>query len=774
MADTEIDRLLVRITADATLLKQEFDSARQKVRESSEGMGSDLKEFTDKTRDAGEEVVKLKEQLLALAGAAEFKDLIEGAFEYADGLKKLEQQTGLTTNMLQTLHAAGLQNGIQTDAMDASLKAFTERLGVFATTGAGLAAKAFQTLGVATSNPIAAFDKTITALAKIPDTAERAGLAGQVFGREFGPAMAQMAQMGIDGLAELQRHLEATGALLSGDMIEKAAETKDKFEELEFVFKQAFTEGVIDGFVSQFGNFSDILTSQQFQTAIKNFGEIMGQLAGQVAKIAPYLPNIAGAWAGMKVGAKVGALVPGAGETGGSETIGALAGGTLGAFAPEMFKDDKSVKGQLEAAQRDLDGLAAQKASKKTSWWMYLFGPSDEEFDTFMQSDKDKIAKLQKELDAMPKPKTTTPAFGTVTGKVKPITPKGDDKDIDTIPEDPDAKVIQSLTQKVQLQGLINDGKAREAAIQQALNQLSDKANDGQKLLVSSLAGQLFDEAQAARQKKAIDDVNKSVDEQVNRLNTQTDALKQTDEERFVNQQLLQTENELLQKGVTDLDAKTDALKRVREAATEAYEAQDQQNRVNEVTNMERQAYESLGSSIAQMAATGQVSFKSLLNIGLDVAQQLEEAFLKLALINPIENSLFGGSPGYSNLPTLGDFGSSVFGKIFGGGGTTPPIVSDGPGAGGIFGDMQWLASGGPADPSQAYVVGERGPELFVPNVSGRVVPNSVFQGGGSGGGSRPSVTVNISTPDAGSFLKSQGQVAAALARAVAQGQRNL
>jgi hypothetical protein len=35
-------------------------------------------------------------------------------------------------------------------------------------------------------------------------------------------------------------------------------------------------------------------------------------------------------------------------------------------------------------------------------------------------------------------------------------------------------------------------------------------------------------------------------------------------------------------------------------------------------------------------------------------------------------------------------------------------------------------------------------------------------------------VTVNINTPDAQSFLKSRSQVAAMLARAVAQGNRNL
>jgi phage-related protein len=48
-------------------------------------------------------------------------------------------------------------------------------------------------------------------------------------------------------------------------------------------------------------------------------------------------------------------------------------------------------------------------------------------------------------------------------------------------------------------------------------------------------------------------------------------------------------------------------------------------------------------------------------------------------------------------------------------------------------------AMGGPVSRGTSYVVGERGPELFVPNTSGKIIPN----GGGSGGGSTINLTVN-------------------------------
>jgi len=44
-------------------------------------------------------------------------------------------------------------------------------------------------------------------------------------------------------------------------------------------------------------------------------------------------------------------------------------------------------------------------------------------------------------------------------------------------------------------------------------------------------------------------------------------------------------------------------------------------------------------------------------------------------------------------------------------------------------------ARGGPVLSHTPYIVGEEGPELFVPNASGNIVPNNQLQGGGNMGG---------------------------------------
>lgn len=77
-------------------------------------------------------------------------------------------------------------------------------------------------------------------------------------------------------------------------------------------------------------------------------------------------------------------------------------------------------------------------------------------------------------------------------------------------------------------------------------------------------------------------------------------------------------------------------------------------------------------------------------------------------------------------------------------------------------------AAGGPVAPGASYLVGEHGPELFTPSGAGEIIPGAQLAARGA------NVTVNITTPDAASFQKSRSQVAALLARAVAQGNRNL
>lgn len=73
-------------------------------------------------------------------------------------------------------------------------------------------------------------------------------------------------------------------------------------------------------------------------------------------------------------------------------------------------------------------------------------------------------------------------------------------------------------------------------------------------------------------------------------------------------------------------------------------------------------------------------------------------------------------------------------------------------------------AVGGPVSADTPYMVGERGPEMFIPNQSGRIIPNSQLNTAGGGGSSMSiNVTVNaVGNPDPESLAR---QLAPAIRR---------
>lgn len=115
-----------------------------------------------------------------------------------------------------------------------------------------------------------------------------------------------------------------------------------------------------------------------------------------------------------------------------------------------------------------------------------------------------------------------------------------------------------------------------------------------------------------------------------------------------------------------------------------------------------------------KMIETGKFAWKDLVG---SMIQELARAQIRQTMAN-----ILGG---FSKNPQSG--GSGLFGGIF------------------IPG---FLANGGNANPGRPYIVGEQGPELFIPRTGGTVIPNGQF--GGGGGGSI--VTYNINAVDAPSF----------------------
>ncbi len=120
----------------------------------------------------------------------------------------------------------------------------------------------------------------------------------------------------------------------------------------------------------------------------------------------------------------------------------------------------------------------------------------------------------------------------------------------------------------------------------------------------------------------------------------------------------------------------------------------------------------------------------------LRLQEELERVnSLYQGIANTVQSGLVDAIEGAINgTKTLGDVARSVFGAIqrqlidF----AATSFLRAIPGIGGFFAD------GGVTKPNKSYIVGERGPELFTPGVTGRVTPNHELGGGST------NVVVNV------------------------------
>lgn len=122
--------------------------------------------------------------------------------------------------------------------------------------------------------------------------------------------------------------------------------------------------------------------------------------------------------------------------------------------------------------------------------------------------------------------------------------------------------------------------------------------------------------------------------------------------------------------------------------------------------------------AFVNFAKTGKLSFRDLIN-----------SMVEQILRSQIQNLI-----------------ATIFTPLTGGGGTFGTILKS------IFGGGR--ANGGPVDNNKSYLIGEKGPELFVPKTAGTVVPNDMLGGGGGKQVINNYITNNISALDSKSVAQ--------------------
>ena len=138
----------------------------------------------------------------------------------------------------------------------------------------------------------------------------------------------------------------------------------------------------------------------------------------------------------------------------------------------------------------------------------------------------------------------------------------------------------------------------------------------------------------------------------------------------------------------------------------------------------------------------GSLGFEDLRKIALNVIDQIAGQAMNNLFSQIGIGGSSGGGGGLGGLLNIGGLVSSLLG-------------------------LPGRATGGPVSPGRSYVVGERGPELFVPTSAGRV------ETGQSGPGRDVRVNITIAAPQGTSapqaLQRSSRQVASAVRRALSE-----
>ena len=166
---------------------------------------------------------------------------------------------------------------------------------------------------------------------------------------------------------------------------------------------------------------------------------------------------------------------------------------------------------------------------------------------------------------------------------------------------------------------------------------------------------------------------------------------------------------------------------------------------------------------LPDQAAQAAASIEGVKAAALNAAAAIDAAFAKAgeSLAKTLAKAASDGKVSLGDLASAVIGAADLFARSSAGGSATSGLADALGGAlKSAFAGAR--ADGGPVGSGGAYLVGERGPELFRPNTAGDISP------AGSGGGT----VVNVSVQGGGapSILRSEAQIAAALARAVRMG----
>lgn len=641
--------------------------------------------FETDTKRAEKRLAELKKEAQAMGvavgaaftavGAAAVA-MVKSSIDAMDETVKMAQKVGTSVEAFSALAYAADLSGLSQQELGSAMVKLSKNMGD-AADGTGEAAKAFQALGISVKNSdgsLKSADKVLEEIAGkfagYKDGAEKTALAVALFGRA-GADLIPLLNSGAEGLGKLREEAQQLGVVLDTDASKAAEAFNDNMTRLG-----AAVGGVANRAAGELlpalNDVSDMLLAVAKNEAVVDTASgIVKAAIGGLVNVFQTLA-VVGSDVGfvfLSVGREIGAW---------AAQLGALARGDLQGF--RAISD--AVKADGERARAELDKFQARVLAIGTN--QPAAGLDDEARRLLGRG--------------MTPPLRTAPRIPGTPG------PKGKDPDSDF------KSYLSNLQQQIQKtselsaeEKVLDDIRRGSVTVSQAqreqlvtLARTIDATKEAQRAAEERAAFRRRDDEAAVQAARDIEQADRQRLRTLMEGGPQAQLEKQRREMEFL--------AAAFERGAITAeefnDAATGALNLTAEKATET-----------------KSITEELGLTFASAFEEAVIGGGEVSDVFKGMLQDIARVILRLGVIEPMMERLRdtmkspagGGGGGWWESLLGGIFGG------FGGGGVTPPNPFF---AGG-------MAAGGDVLPGRSYLVGERGPETFVPRTAGAILPAS-------------------------------------------------
>lgn len=244
-----------------------------------------------------------------LASIAAFKNfaasVITGGasiLQTAQDLRRLSQETGISTDLLQAMEKTLAANGARAEQASQGLRKLIAQIGMARTEG-GPAADVLSALGLSIGRlgeNQESVEAVLQALASIEDPARRAALAAKLLGEEAGPVLANQVRAAGGSVQGLVADIQRLGQIIAPSSVDKLNLLKDALgrveQNIDGITTQAFVaflEGFIDGFDESTESVDRLATDIRTKLipVMRELGESTGDAIENFQQIVDVLAN---------------------------------------------------------------------------------------------------------------------------------------------------------------------------------------------------------------------------------------------------------------------------------------------------------------------------------------------------------------------------------------------------------------------------------------------------------------------------------------------------